>query len=88
MRLAREAMIPREAFAELTDGLACWCGFDLGKRIDLSGVAAVFLLEDGRVAVKAHGFMPENGAQRHEQSDRVPISPGPRRGIAPLPQGM
>ena len=87
MRLAREAMIPREAFAELTDGLACWCGFDLGKRIDLSGVAAVFLLEDGRVAVKAHGFMPENGAQRHEQSDRVPYLSWAKAGYCTLTPG-
>ena len=50
-------------------GLECWCGFDLGKRIDLSGVAAVFLLPEGRVAVKVHGFMPEEGADRHEKSD-------------------
>ena len=72
MELARKAQIPREAFAALTDGLECWCGFDLGKRIDLSGVAAVFLLDDDRVAIKMHGFMPENQAQRHEHTDRVP----------------
>lgn len=35
MALARKAMVPPAAFAELTDGLACNCGFDLGKRIDL-----------------------------------------------------
>lgn len=72
MRLARAAQIPREQFAELTDGLECWCGFDLGKRIDLSGCGAVFLLPDGRMAIKAQGFMPRNGAVRHEHSDRVP----------------
>lgn len=72
MELARKAQIPREAFAALTDGLECWCGFDLGKRIDLSGVAAVFLLDDDRVAIKMHAFMPENQAQRHEHTDRVP----------------
>ena len=72
MALARKAQIPAAAFAALTDGLECWCGFDLGKRIDLSGVGAVFLLPDGRVGIKAHGFMPENGAQRHEHTDRVP----------------
>lgn len=72
MELARKAQLDPDAFAELTDGLECWCGFDLGKRIDLSGVAAVFLLPDGRVAVRAHAFMPENMAARHERSDRVP----------------
>lgn len=31
MELARMAQIPREAFAALTDGRECWCGFDLGN---------------------------------------------------------
>ena len=72
MALAKRAQVSKEEFAQLTDGVECWCGFDLGKRIDLSGVGAVFLLEDGVVAIKAHGFMPENRAQYHEHSDRVP----------------
>lgn len=72
MALAKKAMISQAEFAALTDGLACHCGFDLGKRIDLSGAAAVFDLPDGRIALKMHGFMPENGAQRHEHTDRVP----------------
>lgn len=72
MDLARKAQLSAEPFAALTDGRECYTGFDLGKRIDLSGVAAVFLLPDDRVAVKMHGFMPENGAQRHEHTDRVP----------------
>ena len=72
MALAMKAQVSRADFAALTDGLECWCGFDLGKRVDLTGVAAVFLLPDGRVAIRAHGFMPENQAQRHERSDRVP----------------
>ena len=72
LELARKAMIPRTEFAALTDGLTAWCGFDLGKRIDLSGVAAVFLLDDGRVAIRMHGFMPQNGITRHEHTDKVP----------------
>lgn len=72
LELARKAMIPRAEFAALTDGRDCWCGFDLGKRIDLSGVAAVFLLDDGRVAIRMHGFMPQNGIGRHEHTDKVP----------------
>ena len=72
MTLVKQAMVPAAEFAALTDGLACHCGFDLGKRIDLSGAAAVFDLPDGRIALKMHGFMPENGAQRHEHTDRVP----------------
>ena len=72
MALARKAQIPKDEFAALTDGREAYGGFDLGKRIDLSGSGAVFLLDDGRVAIKAHGFMPENQADRHERTDRVP----------------
>lgn len=87
MELARAAMIPSEAFAALTDGLECWAGFDLGKRIDLSGAGAVFLLPDGRVAVKAQGFLPENAATRHEHSDRVPYTAWAKDGYCTLTPG-
>ena len=85
--LARAAMIPADKFAELTDGSECWCGYDLGKRIDLSGVAAVFLLPDGRVAVKMHGFLPEGAAIRHEHSDRIEYRAWAERGWCTLTPG-
>ena len=87
MDLAKKAQVSRKAFAEFTDGLECWCGFDLGKRIDLSGVAAVFLLDGGGVAIKAHGFMPENRAQYHEHSDRVPYIAWAQGGYCTLTPG-
>ena len=87
MELARKAQVSREEFSALTDGLECWCGFDLGKRIDLTGVAAVFLLEGGRVGIKVHGFMPENQAQRHEHSDRVPYLDWAKGGYCTLTPG-
>ena len=72
LQMAVDAQIPKAAFAALTDGLPCYGGFDLGKRIDLTGAGAVFLLPDGRVAIKARGFMPRNRAEWHERTDRVP----------------
>ena len=87
MDLAKRAQVSRKAFAEFTDGLECWCGFDLGKRIDLSGVAAVFLLDGGGVAIKTHGFMPENRAQYHEHSDRVPYIAWAQGGYCTLTPG-
>lgn len=71
MDLARNAMIPEDEFDALTTGCHCNTGYDLGKRIDLSGVAAVFDLGDGRIAIKVHGFLPANAAIRHEHTDRV-----------------
>lgn len=69
---ARESQASREVFAAMTDGKPCWGGFDLGKRVDLTGAAAVWLLEGGVVAVKMQGFMPAEGVERHEKTDRVP----------------
>lgn len=87
MAKAKAAMVSREAFAALTDGLNNHCGFDLGKRIDLSGAAAVFDLPDGRIGVKMHGFMPENGAERHEKTDRVPYKAWAEGGYCTLTPG-
>lgn len=87
MELARKAQVPRAAFAELTDGLHCNCGFDLGKRIDLSGSGAVFVLPDGRFGIKAHGFLPENAAERHEHTDRVPYKAWAAEGCCTLTPG-
>lgn len=87
MALARAAQVSREDFAALTDGRECLCGFDLGKRIDLSGAGAVFPLDDGRIALKAHGFMPEEGAVRHEHTDRVPYRDWAAGGYCTLTPG-
>ena len=87
LELARKAMISRTEFAELTDHRAAWCGFDLGKRIDLSGVAAVFILDDDRIAVKMHGFMPQNGITRHEHTDKVPYRDWAQRGFVTATDG-
>lgn len=87
LELARKAMISRKEFADLTNGRKAWCGFDLGKRIDLSGVAAVFVLDDGRVAIKMHGFMPENGITRHEHTDKVPYRDWVNRGFVTATPG-
>lgn len=87
MQKLKAAQVPPAEFAALTDGRECHCGFDLGKRIDLSGAAAGFLLEDGRVALKLHGFMPENQAARHERTDRVPYLDWARSGHCTLTPG-
>lgn len=72
MKLVKKSMIAPEEFAAITDGREYYGGFDLGKKVDLTGSAAVFLLDDGRVAIEMHGFMPEDGIGRHEHTDRYP----------------
>jgi phage terminase large subunit-like protein len=63
---------PRDEFYNIVRGRECFCGMDLSKAIDLTALGFVFPLEGGYWAVCAHGFMPQEGARRHELTDRVP----------------
>ena len=60
---------------------------DIQLGASYSFVGAVFLLPDGRVAIKAHGFMPENGALRHEHTDRMPYVDWAKAGYCTLTPG-
>ena len=84
---AKELQVSSEEFTELVSGLDAWPGFDLGKRIDLTGTGMVIPLPDGRYAITAHGFMPEAGATRHEHSDKVPYRDWARQGCCTLTPG-
>ena len=64
--------VSRKEFLELVKGCECYNGLDLSKTTDLTASAYVFNLDDGRVAVTAHGFMPRERAKQHENSDQVP----------------
>jgi phage terminase large subunit-like protein len=64
--------VSREDFINLTRGKQCIVGVDLSKVIDLTADGFVFLLEDGRVAVCAQGFIPSAAIERHEKTDKVP----------------
>ena len=87
LTLARAAMVPRAEFAKLTDGKPCHCGYDLGKRVDLTGTGAVWALPDGRFAVKMQGFLPENRASWHEKTDRVQYLSWAENGYVTLTPG-
>lgn len=69
-----ECEVPPETLDAHVNGLDAWMGGDLSKRIDLTGAVLVWPLSDGRVAVRAMGFMPRNGLDKHEKTDRVPYS--------------
>ncbi len=85
-RLKANAMPPDE-FAKLTRGTRGHYGYDLGKCVDLTGVAYVTFLDDGRLAVKVHGFMPQNRAIEHAHSDRVPYLEWAKAGWVTLTPG-
>lgn len=84
---AQSLQVSREEFAKLVDGLPSWAGFDLAKRIDLTGAAMVTPLPDGRIAIAAHGFMPEEGVTRHEHTDRVPYAEWAKDGCVTVTSG-
>lgn len=84
---AEECQVTAAEFTKLVQGLDAWSGFDLAKRIDLTGTAMVIPLSDGRYAITAHGFMPEAGATRHEHTDRVPYKEWAKSGHVTLTPG-
>lgn len=63
--------IPRKEFLEKTRGKEMYCGIDLSKCIDLTGIAFLCKIE-GIYYITAHGFIPEEQVTRHEHTDRVP----------------
>lgn len=85
--LAKRLMVEPEEFDRLVHGLQSWAGFDLGKRIDLTGTAMVIPLPDGRIALTVHGFMPSEGARKHEITDKVPYLDWARRGFVTITEG-
>lgn len=83
----KDLAVSRKEFLELIRGLEGWAGIDMSKRIDLTAAAHVFWLPDGRLAVTAHGFMPEETATKHEHTDRVPYKHWAKEGWCTLTPG-
>lgn len=79
--------VPHEEFLELTENRLCLVGWDLSKKIDLTASGNVFQLEDGRIAVSSHGFLPEGAVEMHEQTDKIPYREWARDGWLTITQG-
>ncbi|TCZ76169.1 terminase large subunit [Paenibacillus albiflavus] len=73
MRMDRWALcaVNPENLPELR-GKECYVGIDLSSKIDLTSVSFVFPLEDGRVSVFSHSFMPEETLETKKRTDKVP----------------
>jgi phage terminase large subunit-like protein len=82
-----QCAVSRETFLELTRGLPCVVGVDLSKKIDLTALAYVFALPDGRVAISAHGFMPRDGVERHKKTDKIPYGEWAKQGWLTITEG-
>lgn len=83
----KQLAVPRGEFLRLVKGRECYNGEDLSKSIDLTAAGFVFRLDDGRYAVTAHGFIPENTATKHEHGDRVPYRYWAKDGWCTLTEG-
>lgn len=68
----KELAVSDEEYNRLIEGRETFVGADLSKKIDLTAIGEVTELKDGRFAVDAHGYLPEDGVSAHERSDRVP----------------
>lgn len=79
--------VSRKEFMEIVKGHETYNGLDLSKAVDLTAAGFVFPLDDGRFAVTAHGFMPEERATQHEHSDKVPYKSWEKDGWCTLTEG-
>lgn len=79
--------IGREKFLELTKGKLTIVGLDLSKKIDLTADGFIFVLDDGRVALTARGFLPEEAVTRHEKTDKIPYRDWARDGWLIVTEG-
>jgi phage terminase large subunit-like protein len=79
--------VTREEFLELTENKLTVVGWDLSKKIDLTASGNIFWLEDGRLAVCAHGFVPEGAVDMHEQTDKIPYREWARQGWLTVTDG-
>lgn len=79
--------VSHDELMELIEGKQAIAGYDLSKRIDLTGSSMIFPLDDGRIAILSHGFIPENGVQRKEGKDQADYRHWNRKGWLTICEG-
>lgn len=68
-------------------GRECYLGFDLSSGGDLTSIALIFVLDDGRIYVYSHSFMPELRILEHEKTDDAPYRQWVKDGLLTLTSG-
>lgn len=81
------AAIHPDEFRRLTADRLSEVGLDLSMKIDLTAAGRIFVLDDGRVAVTAHGFMPSETVKKREQTDRTPYRDWAKEGHLTITPG-
>lgn len=63
------------------EGRPCYGGLDLSSTTDLSSLVLVFPLDDGRFALRAKFWMPDENVHKRAERDRVPYDVWVREGL-------
>jgi len=69
------------------DAMPCWGGLDMSSTTDLTAFVLAFPLDDGRIGVLPHFWIPEDTARAKELSDRVPYRQWAKEGYVTLTPG-
>lgn len=69
-------------------GRECYLGIDLSSGGDLTSIALLFPLEDNRVYIWSHSYMPELRLQEHIQTDDAPYGMWATQGLITLTSDM
>lgn len=69
-------------------GRDCYLGVDLSSGGDLTSIALVFALENDRVYIWSHSFMPELRLLEHERTDDAPYRIWKKQGLLTLTSGL
>ncbi|WP_231037615.1 terminase large subunit [Pectinatus frisingensis] len=69
-------------------GRECYLGIDLSSGGDLTSIALVFPLENDKVYIWSHSFMPELRLAEHEKTDDAPYRVWVNQGLITLTSGL
>ena len=68
-------------------GKECYLGLDLSSGVDLTSIALAFPLENEKIYIYSHSFMPELRLAEHEKTDDVPYRMWVNKGLLTLTSG-
>lgn len=60
---------------EMLDGAPCWAGLDLSSKMDLTALALVFALDDGRYALLCRLWAPEEADSARQKANKALLRP-------------
>lgn len=83
----RKCQLNKHDFEKLVVNRPCIVATDLSKNTDISAVAFIFNMGDGRIAIHTHGFMPRESLSKHIKTDKVPYREYIDKGLITLIEG-